>query len=106
MHVTYTKFNPDGTPIRARARFDLEDLRIRYGQPPSTSGGGGGIRIENADATLNNTACSARTVEDGGSPLGTDDSYYDIRAIERLLPEDVQWLDALKDQMYPTGAPF
>ena len=49
---------------------------------------------------------ATKIVEDGGSPLGTDDSYYDIRAIERLLPEDVQWLDALKDQMYPTGAPF
>ena len=26
-----------------------------------------------------------KTVEDGGSPLGADDSYYDIRAIEGLL---------------------
>ena len=41
----------------------------------------------------------------GGSPLGTDTSYYDIRAIERVLPPDTQWLEALKDHMYPTGAP-
>ena len=48
----------------------------------------------------------AKTVEDGGSPLGVDESYYDIRAIERVLPPDAQWLDSLKDEMYPTGAPF
>lgn len=49
---------------------------------------------------------ATKTVEDGGNPLGADDSYYDIRAIERVLPPDTQWLEALKDQMYPTGAPF
>lgn len=49
---------------------------------------------------------AAKTVEDGGSPLGTDDSYYDICAIERVLPEDAHWLDTLKGQMYPTGASF
>jgi len=49
---------------------------------------------------------AVKTVEDGGSPRGTDESYYDIRAIERVLPPDIQWLEALKDQMYPTGAPF
>ena len=48
----------------------------------------------------------AKTVEDGGIPPAADDSYYDIRAIECVLPSDAQWLDTLKDQMYPTGAPF
>ena len=49
---------------------------------------------------------ATKTVEDGGNPMATDDSYYDIRAIEQVLPEDAKWLDTLKDQMYPTGAPF
>ncbi len=49
---------------------------------------------------------AVKTVEDGGNALGADDSYYDIRAIERVLPMDTNWLEALKDQMYPTGAPF
>ncbi len=47
-----------------------------------------------------------KTVEDGGSPLGADDSYYDIRAIESVLPPDTQWLEALKDQMFPGGSPI
>ena len=49
---------------------------------------------------------ATKTVEHGGSRLGTDDSYYDIRAIERDLPPNTDWLDALKDQMYPTGGSF
>ena len=49
---------------------------------------------------------AVKTVEDGGSPPGADTSYYDIRAIERVLPPDTQWLEALKDQMYPTGSPI
>lgn len=49
---------------------------------------------------------AAKTVKDSGSPLGTDDSYYDICAMERVLPEDAHWLDTLKGQMYPTGASF
>jgi phenylpropionate dioxygenase-like ring-hydroxylating dioxygenase large terminal subunit len=48
---------------------------------------------------------AAKTVADGGNPPGTDDSYYDIRAIERVLPSDQYWAQALKDDMYPTGGP-
>ncbi|MFQ6030737.1 MAG: Rieske 2Fe-2S domain-containing protein, partial [Dehalococcoidia bacterium] len=48
----------------------------------------------------------AKSVEDGGSPPATDTSYYDIRAIEQILPTDSPWLEALKDKMYPTGSPF
>jgi len=47
-----------------------------------------------------------KTVEDGGAPLGVDKSYYDIRAIERVLPSDADWFEVLKDELYPTGAPF
>ena len=46
-----------------------------------------------------------KTVADGGTPPGADESYYDIRAIERILPPDAYWAEALKDQMYPTGGP-
>jgi phthalate 4,5-dioxygenase oxygenase subunit len=48
---------------------------------------------------------AAQTVADGGTPAGADDSYYDIRAIERILPEDENWSEALKDEMFPTGGP-
>ena len=40
---------------------------------------------------------------DGGNPPATDDAYYNLRAIERILPEGVYWADALKDEMYPSG---
>ena len=49
---------------------------------------------------------AVKTVDDWGSPSGADALYYDIRAIEPVLPSDTQWLDALKDQMYPTSGPF
>ncbi|MCH7607528.1 MAG: Rieske 2Fe-2S domain-containing protein [Chloroflexi bacterium] len=46
-----------------------------------------------------------KTVADGGAPPGADESYYDIRAIEKLLPTDADWVAELKDQMYPKGGP-
>jgi phenylpropionate dioxygenase-like ring-hydroxylating dioxygenase large terminal subunit len=49
---------------------------------------------------------AVKTVADGGSPPGADASYYNIRAIERVLPPDAHWLEALKEQMYPGGAPI
>ena len=48
---------------------------------------------------------ATKTVADGGNPPGADDSYYDIRAIERILPGDASWAAALRDEMYPTGGP-
>jgi len=48
---------------------------------------------------------AVKTVADGGNPPGADDTYYDLRAIERVLPEDAWWADALRDEMYPTGGP-
>jgi len=41
-----------------------------------------------------------RTVQDGGSPPGTGDSYYGIRAIEQVLPDDVAWQEALHEKMH------
>jgi hypothetical protein len=49
---------------------------------------------------------AVKTVEDGGNPPGVDASYYDVRAIESLLPAETDWFDALKDQMYPSGSPI
>ena len=48
---------------------------------------------------------AVKTVADGGTPPGADESYYNIRAIERVLPAGANWVDELKDLMYPTGAP-
>ena len=47
-----------------------------------------------------------KMVAEGFNPKGADTSYYDIRAVERVLPPGVNWLQALKDEMFPTGAPF
>ena len=49
---------------------------------------------------------AVKMVAEGFNPKGADASYYDIRAVERVLPPGVNWLQALKDEMYPTGAPF
>ena len=44
---------------------------------------------------------AASTVSDGGDPPGTGESYYNVRAIDALLPKDSDWKEALADQMYP-----
>ena len=44
---------------------------------------------------------AARTVADGGDPPGVGDSYYRVRAIERIVPPGVQWRDALLPEMCP-----
>lgn len=41
------------------------------------------------------------TVADGGDPPGLGDSYYKARAVDRVLPEGVNWLDALMDEIQP-----
>ena len=46
---------------------------------------------------------ATRTVEDGGDPPGSHAEYYDIRAIDRVLPADQPW-QSLKPEMYPAGA--
>jgi phthalate 4,5-dioxygenase oxygenase subunit len=44
---------------------------------------------------------AASTVADGGDPPGTSESYYNVRAIDSILPSDADWKEALEDQMYP-----
>ena len=44
---------------------------------------------------------AASTVADGGDPPGTGDSYYNVRAIDAILPLDADWRESLEEQMYP-----
>ena len=44
---------------------------------------------------------AASTVSDGGDPPGVGDSYYNVRAIDAIVPNDSDWKEALADQMYP-----
>ena len=39
------------------------------------------------------------TVRDGGNPPGTGDSYYNLRAIEAVLPKDQRGLEVLAERM-------
>jgi hypothetical protein len=41
-----------------------------------------------------------RSVQDGGTPPGTDESYYSLRGIEQVLPEDAVPPEALADKMF------
>src|SRR5580765_728658 len=46
---------------------------------------------------------AAKTVREGGDPPGIDTSYYSIRAVERVLPDGVDCLDALRPEVNPAG---
>ena len=41
------------------------------------------------------------TVQDGGAPPGTGDSYYTVRAMQEVIPNDVDWRGPLLPLMYP-----
>lgn len=44
---------------------------------------------------------AAQTVADGGDPPGVGTSYYNARAIDKILPLDASWRDALREEMNP-----
>ena len=44
---------------------------------------------------------AAGTVAEGGDPPGIGESYYNVRAIDGILPKDADWKEALEEQMYP-----
>ncbi len=48
---------------------------------------------------------AVKTVEDGGDPPGTADSYYKIRSIEKVLPKDAAWFEALKPDLFQLEEP-
>jgi hypothetical protein len=41
------------------------------------------------------------TVSDGGDPPGVAPTYYNLRAAESVIPYDLDWREALMDQLYP-----
>jgi hypothetical protein len=43
---------------------------------------------------------AAGTVADGGDPPGVGDSYYNVRAIDAIVPNDSDWKEELDDRMY------
>jgi len=42
-----------------------------------------------------------KTVAEGGTPVGANDAYYHIRAIERVLPGEIDWRERLHPEIYP-----
>jgi hypothetical protein len=42
---------------------------------------------------------AVKTVEDGGSPIAANDSYYHIRALERLLPSGADWWETMAPEL-------
>ena len=45
---------------------------------------------------------AAKTVADGGDPPGLGESCHRVRAIEKTLPVDVAWRDAMRQELFPT----
>lgn len=43
---------------------------------------------------------ASRVVEDGGDPPGLGTDIYELRAIEKILPSDVDWRSALHKEFY------
>ena len=43
---------------------------------------------------------AAKTVAEGGSPPGVDDSYYSARAIEKIFPNTATWRETVLPDMY------
>jgi phenylpropionate dioxygenase-like ring-hydroxylating dioxygenase large terminal subunit len=44
---------------------------------------------------------AASTVQEGGDPPGVKSSLSHVRAVERILPDDVDWREAMLPAMYP-----
>lgn len=44
-----------------------------------------------------------KTQQEGGVPAGLEDTYYTLRATEGVLPQHVDWKEALLPEMYPVG---
>ena len=46
-----------------------------------------------------------KSVQAGEDPPAVDTSYYNLRAIERIVADDVQWRDTILPLMYPASQP-
>lgn len=47
---------------------------------------------------------AVRTAQEGNEPPGLSASYYSIRAIEKVLPESVDWRQQLMNEINPRSA--
>ena len=45
-----------------------------------------------------------KTVADGGDPAGTGTSFYHVRAVDRVLSDELDWREALRPEMF-LGSP-
>jgi phthalate 4,5-dioxygenase len=45
---------------------------------------------------------AVRAVQDGGDPSGVAPTYYNLRAMDEVLADDVDWHAQMMDVMYPT----
>ena len=43
---------------------------------------------------------AVRTVEDGGSPKGVNPSYHKVRSLQRVLPVEARWQDAMRGVLF------
>ena len=43
---------------------------------------------------------AATIVDDGGDPPGLGENVFDLRSVEKVLPTDVYWRDALWGELY------
>ena len=48
---------------------------------------------------------AVKAVQDDGDPPGTRTSYYNVRAIERVLPGGIDWRQELHAEIYPEEVP-
>jgi hypothetical protein len=48
---------------------------------------------------------AVKSVQAGGSPPAVDTSYYNLRAVERMLADGDEWRDMLLPLMYARSTP-
>jgi hypothetical protein len=49
---------------------------------------------------------AVKTVQTGGNPPGTDTSYYQARAIEKIFPREETWRQTVLPEMYAEREPI
>jgi hypothetical protein len=48
---------------------------------------------------------AVKTVQDGGEPPGLAPTYYKLRSIQRVIPQGVNWFEALKADLFQLEEP-
>jgi phthalate 4,5-dioxygenase oxygenase subunit len=49
---------------------------------------------------------AVKIVQSGGNPPGTDTSYYQARAIEKIFPRQATWRETVLPEMYAEDLPI